>query len=113
MSEKRGDKLKFLVKMGNVGILPMSPEESLKLTLATIDYWDSIMKSGKAIGGALADGSGGGGILEVESLEELATILAGAPNAGFTKYEVHGLTTLETIKMILNKQLEALKKGEK
>ena len=97
--------------MESSGILPLSPEESLKLTLATLDYWDAIMKSEKATGGSLVDGSGGGGILDVESLEELAAILSGAPNAGFAKYEIHGLTTLETTKKILNQQLEALKKA--
>ncbi len=98
--------------MRPLGIPPMPPEESIQLILATLDYWEQYLKSGKAVGGNLADNQGGGGIIEVESLEELYSILAGAPNAGTVQYEVHGLTTLDAARKTLRKQLEALKRGK-
>ncbi len=102
--------MKFLVKMESIGSVLMSPKEGLQLTSATLDYWNSIIESGKAVGGSFVEMNGGGGILEVESLEELEAILGGAPNAGFVRYEVHGLTDLENSKKVIRKQLEALKK---
>ncbi len=73
---KGGDSLKFLVLMRPLGIPQMPSEESIKLVLATLDYWEQYLKSGKAVGGNLANNQGGGGIIEVESLEELHSILA-------------------------------------
>jgi hypothetical protein len=104
--------MKFLVKM-EVGIVPMPPEEGLLLTLATLDYWDAIMKSGKVSGGSFVEGNGGGGIIETESLEELASILGGAPNAGIATYEVRGLTSMDAARELISQQLEALKKAGK
>ena len=104
--------MKFFVKMSAV-VVPMPPEEALQLTLATLEYWDAVMKSGKAVGGSFVEGDGGGGILEVESLEELANIIAGAPNAGIASLEVRGLISMDASKETVVKQLEALKKAGK
>ncbi len=83
------------------------------MLLATLDYWEEIIKSGKAVGGNFAEGQGGGGIVEVESLEELYAMLSGAPNAGTIRYEVHGLTSIEEGKKIIRQQLEDLQKTGK
>lgn len=102
--------LKFLIKIEPLNVAPMDPKETLHMLLATLDYWEEIMKSGKAVGGNFAEGQGGGGIVEVESLEELYAMLSGAPNAGIIRYEVHGLTSMEEGKKIIRKQLEDLQK---
>lgn len=105
--------MKFLVKIEPLNVAPMGPKEGLHLLLATLDYWEEIMKSGKAVGGNFAEGQGGGGIVEVESLEELYAMLSGAPNAGMIRYEVHGLTSIEDGKKVLRRQLEDLQKTGK
>lgn len=102
--------MKFLVKIEPLDVAPTDPKEGLQLLLATLDYWEGIMKSGKAVGGNFAEGQGGGGIVEAESLEELFALLSRAPNAGMIRYEVHGLTSIEDAKRVIRQQLEDLQK---
>ncbi|UCC33132.1 MAG: hypothetical protein JSW53_04960 [Candidatus Bathyarchaeota archaeon] len=105
--------MKFLVKIEPLNAIPANPKESLQLLLASLDYWDRIIKSGKAVGGNFAEGQGGGGIVEVESLKELNAMLSGAPNAGMIRYEVHGLTSIEDGMKVVRQQLEDLQKTRK
>ncbi|UCD96411.1 MAG: hypothetical protein JSV35_07985 [Candidatus Bathyarchaeota archaeon] len=102
--------MKFLIKIEPLNALPIDPKESLHLLLTSLDYWEKIIESGKAIGGNFAEGQGGGGIVEVESLEELYAMLSGAPNAGLIRYEVHGLTSIKDGKKTIMQQLEDLQK---
>ncbi len=103
--------MKFLIKLGPMGISPMPPEQSTQLVMAEIEYWHKLEKTGKIVGGPFAGKQGGGGIIEVESLDELHAILTGAPFYGMARVEVHALTTFEASKKVLSQQLEALKKS--
>jgi len=108
--EHGGDKLKFLIKVVPMGISPMPPEQSTQLLMAEMEYWHKLEKTGKIVGGPFAGKQGGGGIIEVESLDELHSMLTGAPFYGMACTEVHALTTFEASKKAVNQQLEALKK---
>jgi len=103
--------LKFLVKVHPAEGVPLPPEQALQLNLASMDYWEQQIKSGKVTGAPFAGKAGGGGVLEVGSPEELHAILQGSPAAGITRYEVEALTTFEAAKKAARQQLEALKKA--
>ncbi len=103
--------MKFLVKVIPIeGFPPTPPEQNVQLILAQLDYFEQLVKRGKAVGGPFAGVTGGAGIIDVESPEELHAILQGAPAAGIVRFEVQALTTFETAKKAMRQQLEALKK---
>jgi len=59
---------------------------------------------------AFVDGSGGGGIADVPSADQLYQLLAGSPISGFVDYEVYPLTSIDVAAEILRKAKEAAAK---
>ena len=59
---------------------------------------------------AFVDGSGGGGIADVPSADQLFQLLQGSPVSGFVDYEVHPLTTIDVVAETMRKGKEAAAK---
>ena len=59
---------------------------------------------------AFVDGSGGGGIADVPSADQLYKLLAGSPVSGFVDYEVYPLTSIDVVAETMRKTKEAVAK---
>ena len=86
----------FFVKGELKGALPLPPEQAFELT---IRHWETIIsyrQQGKWLaGGALAGRKGGCGIWNVESAEELHTLLSQLPMFPFCECEIIPLIPIE------------------
>ena len=108
--------MKFLVIVEGIPGVPMlPPEQSLALTKEQWEWSKKMQNSGKAdIVYAMADHcgglTGGFGIANVESLEDLAEILASMPMAGLSDVKVYPLVTLNVAVKMTQSRLEALSK---
>jgi muconolactone delta-isomerase len=86
--------MKFLIVSKPKHIVP--PELGLSLIDAFMAYIDKYKASGQMEDSwAYANGQGGGGILNVDSLEELASIIAEYPYGPFSEVEVYPLVDLK------------------
>ncbi len=76
--------------------IPFPPEAAVPLFDAMLAWIETNTKSGKLeqVWG-FAGISGGGGILDVESLEELDSIMVTMPFGPFSKVKVFGLTDIK------------------
>jgi muconolactone delta-isomerase len=75
---------------------PVPPEMALGLFEALSAWAKDLTGKGKMEQGwAFAGSNGGGGILNVESLEELDAIMGAFPLGPFSNIDVHGLVELE------------------
>jgi muconolactone delta-isomerase len=114
LTERR--KMRFLVIVEGVpGVPLLPPEQSLALTKAQWEWAKGTKDSGKAdVVYALADHdgglTGGFGIANVQSLEELAELLASMPMAGLGTSKVYPLVDLNSALKIVDAKLEALPK---
>ena len=86
----------FFVKGEVKGILPLPPEQSLELR---VKEWETIMsyrEQGKALaGGAMAGLKGGCGIFNVDSVEELHTLVCQLPAFPYCEWEIIPLVSVE------------------
>ena len=86
----------FFVKGELKGAFPLPPEQTLELA---VKEWETVMsyrQQGKALaGGALAGRKGGCGIWDVDSAEELHTLVSQLPMFPFIEWEIIPLTTVE------------------
>lgn len=74
----------------------MPPESALPMVQAMKAWVAEHRGSGRMVEAFnFAGGQGGGGILEVESHEELDEIMAGFPLGPFSEIEVHALSDLD------------------
>ena len=108
--------MKFLVIVEGVpGVPLLPPEQSLALTKAQWEWSKKTRKAGKAdVVYALADHcgglTGGMGIANVESLEDLATHLSDMPIAGVSSVKVYPLVDPDVAIKLTNAKLKALPK---
>ena len=108
--------MKFLVVMESVPGQPtMSPEQTLTLTKAMWAWSKRMTQSRKAdVAYALADHAGGlmggCGIMNVDSLEELAENLATCPGAGIATFKVYPLVAPGVAEKLVEGALAALPK---
>lgn len=107
--------MKFLVLIEAAPPVLMPPEQILPLTKATWAWSRRMLETKKAdVTYALADHAGGFtggfGIMNVESLEELAENLASFPGAGIATFKVYPLIALETVEKMVEAALAALPK---
>ena len=86
----------FFVKGEVKGMVPLPPEQALELM---VGHWETIIsyrQQGKWLaGGALAGRKGGCGIWNVESAEELHTLVSQLPMFPFSELEIIPLTSHE------------------
>lgn len=82
--------------------------------LASFEYLKDLQKKGviKSLW-AFGSGSGGCGISDVQSADQLCQILMGSPVSGFVDYEVHPLTSIDVVAEIMRKGKEAAAKRGK
>jgi muconolactone D-isomerase len=86
----------FFVNSELKGALPLPPEQAFELT---IRHWETVIsyrQQGKWVaGGGLAGRKGGCGIWNVESAEELHTLVSQLPMFPFGEWEIIPLIPLE------------------
>lgn len=104
--------MKFLVLIQGVPGTGEAPEQMLGLSKAMWAWSRQLTESGKCdLAYALADEggglTGGFGIMNVQSLEELAEALATCPGAGYVNIEVHPLVAPETAEKLIDSRLGA------
>jgi len=82
--------------------------------LASFEYLKDLQKKGviKSLW-AFGSGSGGCGITDVPSADQLYQILQGSPVSGFVDYEVHPLTSIDVVAEMMRKGKEAAAKMRK
>lgn len=108
--------MKFLVIIEGVPTQPtMPPEQMLSLTKEMWAWAKRLRDSGKAdVTYALADHAGGlmggCGIMNVNSLEELAENLGTFPGAGLSTFKVYPLVAPEVAEKLVEGALAALPK---
>ena len=108
--------MKFLVIIEGVPAQPtMPPEQQLTLTKEGWAWSKRLTESGKSdVAYALADHAGGlmggCGIMNVNSLEELAEILGTFPMAGLATMKVYPLVAPEVAEKLVEGALAALPK---
>jgi len=108
--------MKFLVIVEGVPGQPtMTPEQTLNLTKANWAWSKKLTESGKAdVAYALADHAGGlmggCGIMNVNSLEELAEYLGTFPASGIATFKVYPLVAPEVAEKLIEGALAALTK---
>jgi len=108
--------MKFLVVMEGIPGQPtMSPEQTLTMIKDTWAWSRSLIESGKAdVGYALADHAGGlmggCGIVNVNSLEELAEALGTCPAIGTATMKVYPLVAPEVAEKLIEGALASLPK---
>lgn len=108
--------MKFLVVMEGVpGNPTMPPEQSLTLTKEIWAWSKRMTQSGKSdVAYALADHAGGlmggCGIMNVNSLEELAENLGTCPGFGIATFKVYPLVTPEVAEKLIEGALASLAK---
>jgi muconolactone delta-isomerase len=112
---ERRKKMKFLVVMEGVAGAPMPPEQMLPLTKEIWAWSRRMLETKKAnVTYGLADHAGGlmggCGIMNVDSLEELAENLASCPAAGIATMRVYPLVSQETAEKLVEGALAALPK---
>jgi muconolactone D-isomerase len=104
----------FFVKGELKGALPLPPEKSMELA---VNEWETVLKyrqQGKALaGGALAGRKGGCGIWDVESAEELHTLVSQLPMFSLIEWEIIPLTSVEYALESSKQALKALKSSGK
>ena len=86
----------FFVKGEGKGAPPLPPEQAMQLV---VEEWETIMsyqQQGKVLaGGGLAGRKGGCGIFNVDSVEELHTLVSQLPMFPFAEFEIIPLTAPE------------------
>ena len=88
--------MSFFVKAETKGAFPLPPEETLELVVKEWETVISYRQQGKVLaGGALAGRKGGCGIFDVDSPEELHTLVSQLPMFPFVEWEVIPLNTPE------------------
>ncbi|MBA7491093.1 hypothetical protein ES702_01638 [subsurface metagenome] len=86
----------FFVKAETKGAFPLPPEETLELVVKEWETVISYKQQGKILaGGALAGRKGGCGIFDVDSSEELNTLVSQLPCFPFSEWEIIPLNTTE------------------
>ncbi len=86
----------FFVKAEVKGMVPLPPEQLLELAVKEWETVISYSEQGKALaGGALPHGKGGCGIWNVQSTEELHTLLSQLPLFPFLEWEIIPLMPVE------------------
>jgi muconolactone D-isomerase len=86
----------FFVKGEAKGAVPLPPEQLLELAVKEWETVISYSEQGKALaGGALAGGKGGCGIWNVQSAEELHTLLSQLPGFPLCEWEIIPLIPVE------------------
>ena len=86
----------FFVKAEIKGAFPLPPEETLELAVKEWETVISYKQQGKILaGGALAGRKGGCGIVDVDSSEELDTLVSQLPMFPFCEWEIIPLNTPE------------------
>ena len=86
----------FFVKGELKGAVPLPPEQFLELVVKEWETIISYRQQGKVLaGGALAGRKGGGGIFNVDSAEELHTLVSQLPMFLFVEWEIIPLNTAE------------------
>ncbi len=100
----------FFVKGELKGALPLPREQALELA---VKEWETVIsygQQGKAVaGGALAGRKGGCGIFNVDSTEELHTLVSQLPMFPFSEWEIIPLNTAEYALEKAKKALAALR----
>ena len=108
--------MKFLVIVEGVpGVPLLPPEQSLALTKEQWEWSKKMRKAGKAdVVYALADHcgglTGGIGIANVESLEDLAKVLSSMPMAGLGSVKVYPLVDPDVAIKLINAKIKTLPK---
>ena len=86
----------FFVKGESKGASPLPPEQTLELAVGEWETVISYRQQGKVLaGGALAGRKGGCGIFNVDSVEELHTLVSQMPLFPFAEWEIIPLTAPE------------------
>lgn len=102
--------MKFLVIQRMKPGLAITPE-MFDAFLASFEQLKDLQEKGivKSMW-AFVDGSGGGGIADVPSADQVYQILAGNPVSGFVDYEVYPLTSIDVVAETMRKAKEAAAK---
>jgi muconolactone delta-isomerase len=99
--------MRFLIV--TVSNAPMPPEQAPMLVGAMKQWVNTHRSSGKLEQvWSFAGVAGGGGILDVESHEELDEIMTGFPFANFSKVEVYPLADLDRSLQVFEKMLQQM-----
>jgi muconolactone delta-isomerase len=108
--EKEVKWMMFLVIQRMKPGLALTPE-MIDPYLASFEYYKDLEKKGiiKSLW-AFVDGSGGGGIADVPSADQIYQILAGSPVSGLVDFEVYPLTTIDVVVETMRKAKEAAAK---
>ena len=100
----------FFVKGEMKGVPPIPPEQILELAVKEAETVISYQKQGKVLaGGFLACRKGGCSIWNVDSIEELHTLVSQLPLFTFLEWEIIPLITREYAMEGLKKTLAALR----